>query len=78
MKILICAPTAREYRAMRYALDKATSLKHDYELVEVGIGKALSSAGVARALTLAEARGVKYDMERVKAIFQMKAEGYEQ
>ena len=62
MKILICAPTAREYRAMRYALDRATSLKHDYELVEVGIGKALSSAGVARALTLAEARGVKYDM----------------
>lgn len=38
---------------MRYALDKAQSLKHSYDLVEVGIGKALSSAGVARALTLA-------------------------
>ena len=59
MRILICAPTSREYRAMRYALDKATDLKHTYDLAEVGIGKALSSAGVARALTLAEQ---KYDM----------------
>ena len=47
---------------MRVALDKAQGLKHSYELREVGIGKALSSAGVARALTLAEAEGVKYDM----------------
>lgn len=53
MRVLICAPTSREYRAMRYALDHAASLNHSYELVEVGIGKALSSAGVARALTLA-------------------------
>ena len=59
MRILICAPTSREYRAMRYALDKATDLKHTYDLAEVGIGKALSSAGVARALTLAQC---KYDM----------------
>lgn len=59
MRVLICAPTSREYRAMRYALDKAQSLKHSYDLVEVGIGKALSSAGVARALTLAQK---KYDM----------------
>ena len=59
MRILICAPTSREYRAMRYALDKATDLKHTYDLAEVGIGKALSSAGVARVLTLAEQ---KYDM----------------
>lgn len=62
MRVLICAPTSREYRAMRYALDKATDLCHSYDLKEVGIGKALSSAGVARALTLAEAEGVKYDM----------------
>ncbi len=62
MKILICAPTLREYRAMRFALDKAKGLKHSYELREVGIGKALSSAGVSRALTLAEKEGVKYDM----------------
>ena len=62
MKILICAPTSREYRAMRFALDKAQNLKHSYELREVGIGKALSSAGVSRALTQAEAQGVKYDM----------------
>ena len=54
MRVLICAPTSREYRAMRYALDKAQNLKHTYDLVEVGIGKALSSAGVARALTLAQ------------------------
>ena len=47
---------------MRFALDKAESLKHSYELREVGIGKALSSAGVSRALTQAEAEGVKYDM----------------
>lgn len=59
MRILICAPTSREYRAMRYALEKAHNLKHCYDLVEVGIGKALSSAGVARALTLATE---KYDM----------------
>ena len=59
MRVLICAPTSREYRAMRYALDKAQNLKHSYDLVEVGIGKALSSAGVARALTLAQQ---KYDM----------------
>lgn len=44
---------------MHYALDKAEGLKHNYDLVEVGIGKALSSAGVARALTLAKDR---YDM----------------
>ena len=65
MKILVCAPTSREYRAMRFALDKAQGLKHSYELREVGIGKALSSAGVARALTLAEAEGVKFDMVAV-------------
>ncbi|MBO5830021.1 MAG: hypothetical protein J6R01_00245 [Alistipes sp.] len=59
MRVLICAPTSREYRAMRYALDKAENLKHSYDLVEVGIGKALSSAGVARALTLATE---KYDV----------------
>ncbi len=62
MRVLICAPTSREYRAMRYALDKATNLRHSYDLKEVGIGKALSSAGVSRALTLAETKGVKYDM----------------
>lgn len=59
MNILILAPTSREYRAMRYALDKASSLRHNYDLVECGIGKALSSAGVSRALTLAT---VRYDM----------------
>lgn len=62
MRVLICAPTTREYRAMRYALDKAASLKNNYDLVEVGIGKALSSSGLARILTLAEIKGVKYDM----------------
>ena len=62
MRVLICAPTSREYRAMRYALDKAADLRHSYDLKEVGIGKALSSAGVSRALTLAETDGIKYDM----------------
>ena len=65
MRVLICAPTAREYRAMRYALDRAQSLRNSYDLVEVGIGKALSSAGVSRALTLAEC---KYDMLAVKSV----------
>ena len=62
MRVLICAPTSREYRAMRYALDKAADLRHSYDLKEVGLGKALSSAGVSRALTLAETDGIKYDM----------------
>ena len=44
---------------MRYALENAKALKHCYDLKEVGIGKALSSAGVSRALTLATE---KYDM----------------
>ncbi len=74
MRVLICAPTSREYRAMRYALDNATSLRNDYDLVEVGIGKALSSAGVARALTLAT---VKYDMLAVVG-FAASALGREQ
>ena len=59
MRVLICAPTSREYRAMRYALDRAQNLRNEYDLVEVGIGKALSAAGLSRALTLAEGR---YDM----------------
>ena len=74
MRVLICAPTSREYRAMRYALDNATSLRNDYDLVEVGLGKALSSAGVARALTLAT---VKYDMLAVVG-FAASALGREQ
>lgn len=44
---------------MRYALDHASALRHDYDLVEVGIGKALSSAGLSRALATATQ---KYDM----------------
>ena len=47
---------------MRYALDNATNLNHNYDLVEVGIGKALSSSGLSRALTLAETKGVSYDL----------------
>lgn len=58
MRILICAPTSREYRAMRYALAHATATRHTYDLVEVGIGKALSSAGLSRALATATE---KYD-----------------
>lgn len=58
MRILICAPTSREYRAMRYALDHAAATRHTYDLVEVGIGKALSSAGLSRALATATE---KYD-----------------
>ena len=58
-RVLICAPTIREYRAMRVALDKAPGLKNSYDLVEVGIGKAFASAGVTRALLT---NGVKYDM----------------
>ena len=58
-RVLICAPTIREYRAMRVALDKASGLNNRYDLVKVGIGKALASSGVARALIT---NGMKYDM----------------
>ena len=70
-RVLICAPTIREYRAMRVALDRATALKNRYDLVEVGIGKAFASSGVARALDTA---GVKYDMLAVVG-FAAAAEG---
>ncbi len=58
-RVLICAPTIREYRAMRCALDKAKGLRNNYDLVEIGIGKALSSSGLAHALSTAEC---SYDM----------------
>lgn len=58
-KVLICAPTDREYRAMRVALDKAEGLNHHYDLVEVGIGKALAASGLSRHLATSP---VKYDM----------------
>ena len=73
-KVLICAPTVREYRAMRVALDKATELRNYYDLVEVGIGKALSASGVSRVLATSP---VKYDMLVVVG-FAASAEGRKQ
>lgn len=73
-RVLICAPTSREYRAMSVALQRAEGLKNRYDLAEVGIGKALAASGVARALDNAAA---KYDMLAVVG-FAASALGREQ
>ena len=50
MRVLIVAPTSREYKYMRATLDSAIELKHDYTLICSGIGKAGAAAGVATAV----------------------------
>lgn len=50
-RILVLAPTEREYRHMKTTIAKAQSLKNDYCVVTSRIGKALSSATVTMALT---------------------------
>ena len=54
MKVLVVAPTGREYKYMRATLDAATDLKNDYTLICSGIGKAGAAAGVATALVKAD------------------------
>lgn len=54
MRVLIVAPTSREYKYMRATLDSTHSLKHEYTLICSGIGKAGAAAGVATAVAKAE------------------------
>lgn len=53
MRVLIVAPTGREYKYMRATLDAAQNTKHDYTLICSGIGKAGAAAGVATAVAKA-------------------------
>ena len=53
MRILIVAPTTREYKYMRATLDAAQNTKHNYTLICSGIGKAGAAAGVATAVAKA-------------------------
>ncbi len=54
MRVLIVAPTTREYKYMRATLDALTTPKHDYTLICSGIGKAGAAAGVMNAIARAE------------------------
>lgn len=54
MRVLVVAPTSREYKYMRATLDAAKELKNDYTLICSGIGKAGAAAGVATAVAKAE------------------------
>ena len=53
MRVLVVAPTSREYKYMRATLDAAKDTKHDYTLICSGIGKAGAAAGVATAVAKA-------------------------
>ena len=53
MRVLIVAPTSREYKYMRATLDAFDSPKHNYTLICSGIGKAGAAAGVATAVAKA-------------------------
>lgn len=53
MRVLVVAPTSREYKYMRATLDAAQNTKHDYTLICSGIGKAGAAAGVATAVAKA-------------------------
>ncbi|MBQ5353769.1 MAG: hypothetical protein IIU64_05050 [Alistipes sp.] len=50
MRVLVVAPTGREYKYMRATLDATQSTKHNYTLICSGIGKAGAAAGVATAV----------------------------
>ena len=54
MRVLIVAPTTREYKYMSATLDAALQTKHDYSLICSGIGKAGAAAGVMKAIATAE------------------------
>ena len=54
MHILIVAPTSREYANMVATLQAQTSLRHTYQVICSGIGKAASAASVAMAIAKAE------------------------
>ena len=53
MKILIAAPTGREYTYIKAAIDR-TATRHDYEVICCGVGKAAAAASIATTLTAAK------------------------
>ena len=54
MRILIVAPTHREFRNITAAVEKRTAPHHDYTIIESGIGKAGAAAAVGATLATAE------------------------
>ena len=54
MRILIVAPTHREFRNITAAVEKRTAPHHDYTIIESGIGKAGAAATVGATLATAE------------------------
>lgn len=54
MRVLIVAPTTREYKYMRATLEALSAPKHDYTLICSGIGKAGAAAGVMNAIARAD------------------------
>ena len=61
MKILIAAPTEREYANIKSAIERSEAC-HDYTVVHCGVGKAAAAASVAAALARA---GQPFDMVAV-------------
>ena len=57
-KILIAAPTEREYRYIKSAVERAGSTCHNYTVICCGVGKAAAAASVAAALSQ---NGVTFD-----------------
>ena len=57
-KILIAAPTEREYRYIKSAVESAGSTRHNYTVICCGVGKAAAAASVAAALSQ---NGVTFD-----------------
>lgn len=49
-KILIAAPTEREYRYIRKAVESAGTTRHNYTVICCGVGKAAAAASVATAI----------------------------
>lgn len=49
MKVLIAAPTSREYRNITAAVERMQNKRHTYEVICCGVGKAAAAASVAQA-----------------------------
>lgn len=64
MKILVVAPMQREYDNFTAALNHFSSLGNEYTVINAGVGKVATAAGVARALTAMESDPSKgqYDL----------------
>ncbi|MCH5330387.1 MAG: hypothetical protein J1E04_05415 [Alistipes sp.] len=53
MRVLIAAPTGREYRNIKAAVANAGATRHSYDTVNCGVGKAEAAATVATAVARA-------------------------